>query len=65
MFAKQNKKKVEESSAEDSDDEPMPSLPPDKRKGKGKVVAPPINKNPKGKVLLIRHCDCSMCSLHS
>ncbi|KAM5538264.1 hypothetical protein V8D89_008151 [Ganoderma adspersum] len=49
MFAKQNKKKVEESSAEDSDDEPMPSLPPDKRKGKGKVAAPAINKNLKGK----------------
>ncbi|PIL29610.1 hypothetical protein GSI_08247 [Ganoderma sinense ZZ0214-1] len=51
MFAKLNNKKVEESSEDDSDDEPMPSLPPDKKKGKGKVAAPSINKNPKGKAV--------------
>ena len=57
MFANQNKKKVEESS--ESEDEPMPSLPPEKRKGKGRAAAPLINKSAKGKVLVIEHCEYS------
>lgn len=53
MFANQNRKKIEESS--ESEDEPMPSLPPEKRKGKGRVAVPLINKSIKGKVLAVEH----------